>query len=289
MATPRFLERLRGRGDVSRAPTRPGAPTSDQVQRSSESQWFWDHYDLAAGQIVEAFAAEEISLAEKTVADIGCGDGFIDLGVMHRARPRRLVGFDVNPTNTEYLDRRAREEGIDESDTGGLFFERSEPAHLPAEDGTFDLAFSWSAFEHIARPIEILTEIRRILASDGAFFLQLWPFYFSAKGSHLWEWFPEDYHHLQRPESEVVEELLERDLKPRDWTEMMAREFRHLNRITVDELQRSLLAAGFVTRRLELLTSPTRLTTELNRYSWLDLGVSGIKLIATPSGTGASG
>jgi hypothetical protein len=62
---------------------------------------------------------------------------------------------------------------------------------------------------------------------------------------------------------------------------MMAREFQHLNRITVDELQRSMLAAGFVVRRLELLTSPSQLTPELERYSWLDLGISGIKLIAT--------
>jgi hypothetical protein len=43
-----------------------------------------------------------------------------------------------------------------------------------------------------------------------------------------------------------------------------------------------MLAAGFVVRRLELLTSPSRLTPELGRYSWLDLGVGGIKLIATP-------
>jgi hypothetical protein len=128
----------------------------------------------------------------------------------------------------------------------------------------------------------VLREIRRILAPGGAFFLQLWPFYFSAKGSHLWEWFPEDHHHLQRAESEIVEELLASDLKPRDWTEMMGREFQHLNRITVDELQRSMLAAGLVTKRLELLASPTALTPELARYSWLDLGVSGIKLIATP-------
>ncbi len=62
----------------------------------------------------------------------------------------------------------------------------------------------------------------------------------------------------------------------------MAREFRHLNKITVDELQRAVLAAGLVVRRLELLTSPMLLTPELARYSWLDLGIGGIKLVATP-------
>ena len=238
---------------------------------------------MAAGQVIEVFSAVDIPLAGKTVADVGCGDGIMDLGVLHKARPRQLVGFDLNPTNAEYLARRAREEGVSDSDWDGLAFERSEVSRLPAEDGAFDIAFSWSAFEHISQPIEVLMEIRRILAPGGAFFLQLWPFYHSAKGSHLWDWFPEDHHHLQRPESEIVQEVLASDRKREDWTQMMAREFQHLNRITVDELQRSMLAAGFVTRRLELLASPTALTPELGRYSWLDLGVSGIKLIATPS------
>jgi ubiquinone/menaquinone biosynthesis C-methylase UbiE len=238
---------------------------------------------MAAGQIVDDFAAAGISLTGRTVADVGSGDGIIDLGVLHKARPSALVGFDLNLTDREHLARLARSEGVEDSDWEGLSFERSEPARLPAEDSSFDFAVSWSAFEHILQPHDVLSEIRRVLAPDGAFFLQLWPFYHSAKGSHLWEWFPEDFHHLQRPESEIAAELLASDLKPEDWTQMMAREFQHLNRITVDELQRSMLSAGFVVRRLELLTSPTHLRPELARYSWLDLGVSGIKLVATPS------
>jgi SAM-dependent methyltransferase len=250
--------------------------------RTPESQWFWEHYDEAARQVLEAFQSEGLSVSGKMVADIGCGDGFTDLGILHKARPHRLVGFDVNLTNREYLQRRAHEEGVDVVDLGGLDFERSTTTSIPAEDGTFDFAFSWSAFEHISRPVEVLTEIKRILSPGGAFFLQLWPFYHSSKGSHLWEWFPEDHHHLQRAECDIVEELVGSDLKPSDWTHMMSREFQHLNRITIDELQRSMLAAGFVVRRVELLTGATRLTPELARYSWLDLGIGGIKLIATP-------
>ncbi len=241
-----------------------------------------DHYEEAASQVVDVFASEGISLTDRLVADVGCGDGIMDLGVLHKARPRTLVGFDLNLTDTEYLRRQARQEGVDDSDWAGLRFERSGVGRLPAEDGAFDFAFSWSAFEHISRPIEVLREIHRILSPEGAFFLQLWPFYFSAKGSHLWEWFPEDHHHLQRAESEIVGELEGSDLKSADWTKMMSREFQHLNRITVEELQRSMLAAGFAVRRVELMTSPVRLTPELGRYSWLDLGIGGIKLIATP-------
>lgn len=276
MRTSRLVRRLRR--DVE--PT-PVAAAPAETSRSPDSQWFWDHYEMAAGEVIEGFAAVGASLSGKAVVDVGCGDGFMALGVSHRARPARLVGYDLNPTDTGYLERRAREEGVDPA-APGLSFEQSEPTRIPAEDASFDAAFSWSAFEHIAEPIGVLREIRRVLRPDGLFFLQLWPFYFSAKGSHLWEWFPEDFHHLQRAESDVAAEVLASELKPRDWTEMMAREFQHLNRATVDELQRSLLAAGLVARRLELLAAPTMLRPELARYSWLDLGVSGIKLIATP-------
>ncbi len=280
MTARQLADRFRARRIETPAPEQtPETPI--QPARTPESQWFWDHYDLAAGQIVEAFGAEGLSLTDKTVADVGCGDGIMDLGVLHKTRPRELVGFDLNPTNTEYLARRAREESVSDTNWDGLRFEGSEPGSVPAPDGAFDFAFSWSAFEHIEQPIPVLREIHRILKPDGAFFLQLWPFYFSAKGSHLWEWFPEDHHHLQRAESELAEEILASDKKPPDWTQMMAREFKHLNRITVDELQRSMLTAGFVVRRIELLASPTQLTPELARYSWLDLGVSGIKLVAT--------
>jgi ubiquinone/menaquinone biosynthesis C-methylase UbiE len=282
MKARRLLERFRARHDGP--PPAIGAPgTLDPPQRTPQSQWFWEHYEFAAGQIVEAFAALGLSLADRTVADVGCGDGIMDLGLFDKVRPSKLVGFDLNQTNTDILYERAGEEGIDAMPRAGLSFERSEVNRLPVGDGAFDFAFSWSAFEHISQPIEVLREVRRMIAPNGAFFLQLWPFYFSAKGSHLSDWYPEDFHHLKRAESEIVEELLISDLKPQEWTQFMAHEFRHLNRIRVDELQRATLAAGFVVRRLELLASPTLLTPDLARYSWLDLGVSGIKLIATPS------
>jgi len=281
MGARQLVERLRARREEPKTPVAELPPPKPEP-RSPQSQWFWDHYDLAATQIAEAFDAEGLSLSGRTVADVGCGDGIMDLGLFDKTRPATLTGFDLNQTDTDYLYGRAREESVDAAPREGLSFSRSEVGRLPAEDGAFDYAFSWSAFEHISRPIEVLSEIRRILSPDGAFFLQLWPFYMSAKGSHLWDWFPEDFHHLYRPESEIAAEVLASDLKPEDWTQMMAREFQHLNRITIEELQRAMLASGFVVRRLELLSSPTQLTPELARYSWLDLGVSGIKLIATP-------
>ena len=37
------------------------------------------------------------------MADIGSGDGIIDLALTLRGRPRELVGYDVNPTPVDHL------------------------------------------------------------------------------------------------------------------------------------------------------------------------------------------
>jgi SAM-dependent methyltransferase len=249
---------------------------------SADSQWFWDHYETAASEIVSFCEASGVTLAGRDIADIGCGDGIMALGLCRRGRPRRLVGFDIVPTNPGLLLGRARAERAADALPPELEFQASSPIGIPAGDGEFDFAYSWSAFEHIEAPVAVLREIRRILRPGGHFFLQLWPFHRSAKGSHLWDWFEEDFHHLVRNERDIVADMQASDRHPPEWTSYMAREFEHLNRITLSELQRSVLAAGFEVQRVELMTAPFSLTPELQRYAWTDLGVGGIKLMAIP-------
>lgn len=250
--------------------------------RTPESQWFWDHWDVAPREIIEFCSVAGVELAGREIADIGCGDGIMACGLARRAGPRRVVGFDVVPTDVGKLLERMRAEGAGEALPGGVSFEASAPARTPAPDASFDFVYSWSAFEHIADPLAVFAEIRRILRPTGHFFLQLWPFYYSAKGSHLWEWFPQDFHHLRMGDQDILARMRASDRHPEEWTEYMAREFEHLNRVTLAELQRSILAAGFAVHRLELLTAPVQLTPELGRYAWADLAVAGIKLIALP-------
>ncbi len=250
---------------------------------SEESKWFWDHYEYAPNQILSFARDCGLSLEGCDVADIGCGDGIMALGVCTAGRPQRLVGYDIIPTNTEVLAARARGERVLDGDLPAeLEFRQSSSEQTPAQDAEFDFVYSWSAFEHVLEPISVLTEIRRILRPGGHFFLQLWPFFRSPRGSHMWDWFDDEFHHLKSTQREVVDYLAESERHPRELTNYMSREFENLNRITVEELQRSVLAAGFDVRRLELLTTPVTLPPELGRYSWTDLAVGGIKFLASP-------
>lgn len=268
---------------IRRALPKRAALAQRRKQRSPSSQWFWDHYDWAAGQIAGFCETAGITLEGAEIADIGCGDGIMALGVSHRVKPKRLAAFDIVATDQTLLLERARAEGVvTDALPGELEFVTSTATGTPASDDSFDFVYSWSAFEHIAEPVSVLREIRRILRPTGHFFLQLWPFYRSAKGSHLWDWFPADFHHLLDNDREIVEEMNRTDREP-DRARIMGHEFERLNRVTVDQLQRAVLAAGFDVRWLQLQTERVHLAPELARYSWCDLGISGIQLIALPS------
>ncbi|HVF14518.1 MAG TPA: class I SAM-dependent methyltransferase, partial [Acidimicrobiales bacterium] len=235
-------------------------------------------------QVLEFLGGDRISMAGRRVADIGCGDGIIDLGVVHQAEPELLVGFDVMPTDTTWLLERARAEGVAEELPATLEFRTCEPDHLPADDDSFDVVFTWSAFEHVAEPGVVAKEIRRILRPDGILMLQLWPFYHSEHGAHLWQSLPESsYVQLRHPVAEVVRQVRAAAAHEPAVLEEFVEVFATLNRVTLDDLQRALMSAGLVVTKLELMTETVRIPMELARRPLTHLAVSGVKLLAVPA------
>jgi SAM-dependent methyltransferase len=247
----------------------------------NEQWWFEAHHDLAPRRMIEFLAEDGIVLAGKRVADVGCGDGLVDLGLVQRANPASLVGYDVNPTSAELLLERARRHGVADGLPPQLSFARSEPTRLPADDGAFDVVVTWSAFEHVGDPPALLAEIRRVLAADGLLFLQLWPFYHSERGSHLWEWCPEPFHHLVEPAAESERRVRAGTDAAR--ADLMLGEFRSLNRYTLDDLGRALRGAGLAVRKLAVQTDPVRPPEAALGHPLSALAIAGVQLLATPA------
>ncbi len=267
-----MLHRRRGRPDTAE----PVNPVPSGLE------WFCEKYNDATKEIVGFCESCDIRLADRDIADFGCGEGSMALGLHRRVAPRRLVGFDLKPVDVQQLSGNAKAVGVNPELPLSLEFRQCTASTIPAEHAEFDFVYSWSAFEHVSDPVVALDEVRRVLRRDGHFFLQLWPFYFSAKGSHLWQWCEEDFHHLSMNERDVVGRVIADDRQPREWAEHMTHEFERLNRVTIDQLQRSVLAAGFDVVRIELISSPTMVTPSLARYSWADLAISGVKLLVKP-------
>jgi SAM-dependent methyltransferase len=242
--------------------------------------WFAEHFDEAAGEVLDFLGGDSISLEGRRVADIGCGDGIIDLAVALKSRPQELVGYDITEVDTEALLRAARAAGVADALPSCLRFECSEPVSIPAPAERFDVVMSWSVFEHVDDPIGLLTDIRRVIKPDGVFFLQLWPFFDSEHGGHLWPHYDGPYpHHLRRDEEILDEVQGARATDPRRSAED---EYRSLNRITLEDLHRALLANHFVVAKLKLIAQTVHIPRELSHRPLAELGVGGVELLAVP-------
>ena len=269
----------RRRSQPAPAPA-PAAPEPVAPPPTVQGPWPEESFTDAAAQIVSFFGDEGIDLAGARLADIGCGDGIMDLGVFQKAQPSLLVGFDIAPVDTVSLAARACAQGVATEVPEGLRFETCGPANLPAPDDSFDHIFSWSAFEHVLQPVPVLKDVGRVLRPGGTLMIQLWPFYHSKHGSHLWDWFPEGFGQLLHDPFEVERRVLAEPEKGPGWTAELLGAFRELNRITLDDLHRALLHAGFRVTKLELLSECMHIPPELAHLPLSLLAVSGVKLLA---------
>lgn len=242
--------------------------------------WFNEHFDDAADQVLAFLGDGGISLRGRTVADIGCGDGIIDLALALKGEPEKLVGYDLIPVDVDALQRGATASGRVLELPECLSFATSGIDQVPADNDRFDLVLTWSVFEHVTHPVTMLAEIARILKPDGVLFLQLWPFYYSEHGGHLWPHYQESFPHLLHGDEDIRGRLQGR--RGTDARRDAIDEYESLNRISLDDLHRAILSAGLLVTKLELLTTAVHIPRELAHFPPSLVGVGGVKLLAVP-------
>jgi ubiquinone/menaquinone biosynthesis C-methylase UbiE len=225
----------------------------------TDVSWFDDHYHSGPRQIVEFLAGDALTLTGARVADLGTGDGILALGLHQLAGPAELVGYDLTPVDEASLLARARERGVLDRLPDSLRFQQSFEDRIPALDASFDVVVSWSAFEHVSNLEAMTREVARVLVPGGFAMIQLFPFYLSEHGDHGWH--RPGFAHL----------VTGRDEPPFD---------AYLNRITLDDLHRALLASGLRTGKVELIHHAFHLPPELVELRLSDLAIGGVKLLA---------
>ena len=248
---------------------------------SDRIKWFKSHYDDAAREILEFIEDAELSLDARRVLDIGCGDGAIDLGLCLKSQPARLLGMDLNLTDLDDLRERAREAGLGEIPRN-LEFGTCTQTEIPIPDCSMDVVISWSVFEHVANPVAVLSELRRIIRPGGFMFLQIWPLFHSQHGSHLWFWYPDGWAQQLHDPKLVEDDVRRSNAMPANVTDEMLVDFNTLNRMTIGDLQRALSITGFRIRRIHMQSDLIEVPRELSHRLVTDLAISGVKLIAIP-------
>ncbi|MBV8570859.1 MAG: class I SAM-dependent methyltransferase [Acidobacteriaceae bacterium] len=200
-----------------------------------------------------------VDITGKGILDVGCGDMLSDFGLLARG-PRKIIGLDVHRHPKDILGRTAatiRDAGLElpAAYETRLEYVQYEGNVFPFPDNSFDLVYSWSAFEHIPDVPKALSEIRRVVKPDGRVFIQVYPWFPSFWGSHLTDYIDEPFFHLSRPDAWVHERLTEycaAHPEKRDFIlGHMWGEYRTLNKHSAKRFISSVLAVGFCIDKLE--------------------------------------
>jgi len=94
-----------------------------------------------------------------SLLDVGCGPGTITVEFAERVAPGRAVGLDAS---AEIIERASREFERD-----NLSFLVGDAYDLPFEDDTFDIAHAHQTLQHVAEPVAVLRELRRVVKPGG--------------------------------------------------------------------------------------------------------------------------
>ena len=180
-----------------------------------------------------------------SVLDFGCGEGVTALGIALGFSPRRVVGVDIMPDPERCLEVAKKNLSL-ESLPPSLELHRVEPGHLHADSERFDLAYSWSVFEHVDQELldRSLSLIHSVLHPGGLFLVQIAPLYHSAEGSHLSHVIPEPWAHLLMQENRLEDRVRRATADPSE-AEAWWSTYRTLNKITHQALLAKMRNAGF--------------------------------------------
>jgi ubiquinone/menaquinone biosynthesis C-methylase UbiE len=97
-----------------------------------------------------------------SLLDCGCGPGTLTMDLAGLVAPGQVVGVDIAPGQITVAQEHALRRGV-----SNVRFREGTIYELPFPDGSFDVAFAHTVLQHLADPVRVLQEIRRVLKAGG--------------------------------------------------------------------------------------------------------------------------
>ena len=189
---------------------------------------------------IAKWVGKHIPLADAEILDFGCGEGITALGLALQYGPSRVVGVDIMPAPERCLPVAKAELGLS-SLPDNLELHRVKPGYLHNDKDKFDIIYSWSVFEHVDLRVidDVIELLYKSLKPNGVVFIQIAPLYYSAEGSHLYDFLKEPWGHLLH-QSNIYNHKLHtaETIDNEELRKSLRSTYTTLNRITVPELER---------------------------------------------------
>jgi ubiquinone/menaquinone biosynthesis C-methylase UbiE len=115
-----------------------------------------------AGSVLDLLHADTAYPAGSLVLEVGCGTGAQTVTLARNSPGARIVSFDQSAGSLAQAEARVRAAGLN-----NVEFRQADLFALPFEAESFDHAFVCFVLEHLARPVEALALIERLLRPGG--------------------------------------------------------------------------------------------------------------------------
>jgi phosphoethanolamine N-methyltransferase len=131
----------------------------------------WGEGFLSPGGPAEVKAIlNGLSIADKSVLDIGCGTGGCEVVLVRDLNAGHIIAIDVETQMIERAQERALNAGISD----GIEFRLVDPGPLDVANDSIDVVFSKDSMVHIEDKKELFSEILRVLKPGGVFAASDW-------------------------------------------------------------------------------------------------------------------
>jgi len=124
-----------------------------------------------------------IDISGKSVLDIGCGTGGVEIVLARDLGAGKVTAIDVE----SQLLQRAQQRAIDAGIADMVEFQLVEPGPLDFPDGSFDVVFSKDSMIHIPDKIALFKDVLNVLRPGGVFAASDWLVGENAGDSPEWE------------------------------------------------------------------------------------------------------
>ena len=126
--------------------------------RSEESERLQNQ----AGILVDLLHGDTFYPAGSQVLEVGCGVGSQTLTLARRSPNARFTCIDINPASIATARQRIADAGLN-----NVELMQGDARELPFAPGSFDHIFICFVLEHLARPVEVLLALQRLLKVSG--------------------------------------------------------------------------------------------------------------------------